>query len=156
MKVRHENENMQRLYTIEDLEDLLDYIPYEIWLKDKSGKHIYINQKGADKLGLKKENIIGKTDMDIRKSIPADSSAIAAAEALRTSLAKSEEPPSAKTIENRPGFHQNQTDKKCSCYFPPYYAYHSTGIFRCKVISCNHRKEGHAAACPSLEITFSS
>ena len=66
MKVRHENENMQRLYTIEDLEDLLDYIPYEIWLKDKSGKHIYINQKGADKLGLKKENIIGKTDMDIR------------------------------------------------------------------------------------------
>lgn len=58
--------NIQRLYTIEDLENLLEYVPYEIWLKDKDGRHVYINQKGADKLGLKKEDIIGKTDMEIR------------------------------------------------------------------------------------------
>lgn len=59
-------QNKQRLYTIEDLESLLEYLPYEIWLKDKYGKHVYINQKGANKLGLKKEDIIGKTDMEIR------------------------------------------------------------------------------------------
>ena len=27
----------KRLYTIEDLEQLLEYIPYEFWLKDKEG-----------------------------------------------------------------------------------------------------------------------
>nr|WP_317331926.1 PAS domain S-box protein [uncultured Romboutsia sp.] len=59
-------QNRQRLYTIEDLENLLEYIPYEIWLKDKDGRHVYINQRGANKLGLKKEDIIGKTDMEIR------------------------------------------------------------------------------------------
>ena len=62
-------ESKKRLYTIEDLESLLDYIPYEIWLKDKDGKHIYINQKGAEKLGLNKENVIGKTDVEIRNEI---------------------------------------------------------------------------------------
>ena len=59
-------QNRQRLYTIEDLENLLEYVPYEIWLKDKDGRHVYINLKGANKLGLKKEDIIGKTDMEIR------------------------------------------------------------------------------------------
>ena len=59
-------QNRERLYTIEDLENLLEYVPYEIWLKDKEGRHVYINQKGANKLGLKKEDIIGKTDMEIR------------------------------------------------------------------------------------------
>ena len=58
--------NRERLYTIEDLEELLEYIPYETWLKDKDGKYIYINKKGANKLGLKIEDIIGKTDMEIR------------------------------------------------------------------------------------------
>ena len=54
------------LYTREDLENLLEYMPYEIWLKDKDGKHVYINQKGADEIGLKKEDIIGKTDKELR------------------------------------------------------------------------------------------
>ena len=27
-------QNRERLYTIEDLENLLEYVPYEIWLKD--------------------------------------------------------------------------------------------------------------------------
>ena len=64
MGIKHQDK--ERLYTIEDLENLLEYIPYEIWLKDKEGRHVYINKKGADKLGLKKEHIIGKTDMEIR------------------------------------------------------------------------------------------
>jgi len=56
----------EKLYSIEDLEKLLENIPYEIWLKDKDGKHVYINKKGADSLGLKKEDIIGKTDTELR------------------------------------------------------------------------------------------
>ena len=56
----------EKLYSIEDLEKLLENIPYEIWLKDKDGKHVYINKKGADTLGLKKEDIIGKTDTELR------------------------------------------------------------------------------------------
>ena len=56
----------ERLYTIEDLEKLLESIPYEIWLKDKDGKHVYINKKGADEIGLTKEEIIGKTDKELR------------------------------------------------------------------------------------------
>ena len=59
-------QDKERLYTIEDLESLLEYLPYEIWLKDKDNRHVYINKMGADKLGLKKEDIIGKTDRQIR------------------------------------------------------------------------------------------
>ncbi len=43
-----------RNYTIEDLEALLDKLPYQVWLKDKDGKHIYINKLGAENIGLKK------------------------------------------------------------------------------------------------------
>ena len=55
-----------RNYTIEDLEDILDKLPYQVWLKDKDGKHIYINKLGADKIGLSKMDIIGKSDYEIR------------------------------------------------------------------------------------------
>ena len=61
-------QNRQRLYTIEDLENLLEYVPYEIWLKDKDGRHVYINQKGANKLGLKKEDILKHIANDIKKN----------------------------------------------------------------------------------------
>ena len=49
-------QNRERLYTIEDLENLLEYVPYEIWLKDKEGRHVYINQKGANKLISKSQH----------------------------------------------------------------------------------------------------
>ncbi len=55
----------QRLYTIEDLECVLEQIPYEVRIKDKEGRHIYINQRGMNKIGLQKDEIIGKTDEDI-------------------------------------------------------------------------------------------
>ena len=55
-----------RNYTIEDLEALLDKLPYQVWLKDKEGKHIYINKLGAENIGLSKEDIIGKSDYEIR------------------------------------------------------------------------------------------
>lgn len=56
----------ERLYTIEDLENLLDSIPYEIWMKDSEGKHIYVNKLACEKIGLPKEEIMGKTDYDFR------------------------------------------------------------------------------------------
>ena len=55
-----------RDYTIEDLEELLDKIPYELWIKDENGRHKYINKIGAERMGLKKEDIIGKTDFEFR------------------------------------------------------------------------------------------
>ena len=55
-----------RGYSIEDLEAILDEIPYEVWLKDKDGKHVYINERARTALGLKKEEIIGKTELEIR------------------------------------------------------------------------------------------
>lgn len=62
----------KREYTIENLEELLDNLPYEIWMKDKEGKHIYINKLGAENVGLSKEDIIGKTDYEIRPVYIAD------------------------------------------------------------------------------------
>lgn len=62
----------ERKYTIENLEELLDNLPYEVWMKDKEGKHIYINKLGAESVGLSKEDIIGKTDHEIRPSFVAD------------------------------------------------------------------------------------
>lgn len=64
--MRNEGCSNNRGYTIEDLENILDNIPYQIWLKDSEGKHIYMNKLGAESLGLSKEDIIGKTDYEIR------------------------------------------------------------------------------------------
>lgn len=61
-----------RLYSIEDLEGILDKLPYEIWIKDKYGKHIYINELGAQKAGLSKDEIIGKTDFEFRNKYIAE------------------------------------------------------------------------------------
>lgn len=41
-------------------------------MKDKEGKHIYINKLGAENVGLSKEDIIGKTDHEIRPVYIAD------------------------------------------------------------------------------------
>lgn len=62
----------KRGYTIENLEELLDNLPYEIWLKNKEGKHIYINKLGAENIGLSKDDIIGKTDHELRPKCMAD------------------------------------------------------------------------------------
>lgn len=56
----------KRNYTIEDLEELLDKIPYEIFIKDTNGIYQYVNSATEKKLGIKKEEIIGKNDYDIR------------------------------------------------------------------------------------------
>ena len=56
----------KRNYTVEDLEELLDKIPYEIFIKDTNGIYQYVNLATEKKLGIKKEEIIGKNDYDIR------------------------------------------------------------------------------------------
>ena len=65
--------NERRTYTIEDLEELLDNIPYEVWIKDKEGRYKYINKISAERMGFNKEDIIGKTDYDFRPSEMAES-----------------------------------------------------------------------------------
>ena len=60
-------EKITRNYTIEDLEEILDKLPYQIWLKDDKKRYIYINKLGAEKLGLSKEQIIGKSDYEFRE-----------------------------------------------------------------------------------------
>lgn len=64
MKVN--KDKVKRSYTIEDLEQLLDNIPYEVYLKDLNGKYLYANKACADRVDLKKEEIIGRKDRDFR------------------------------------------------------------------------------------------
>jgi PAS domain S-box-containing protein len=47
------------------LKDLMDFIPDVIYFKDKQGRLIMVNQAHAKGLGLKPEEVIGKTDFDI-------------------------------------------------------------------------------------------
>ncbi|WP_302783159.1 sensor histidine kinase [Clostridium saudiense] len=56
----------KRLYTIEDLETILDSLPCSIYIKDKEGKYIYTNKFAADISALEKDSIIGKTDFDLK------------------------------------------------------------------------------------------
>lgn len=49
-------------YTIEDLENLIDNIPYGVWIKGEDKKFKYANKSFSEKFGRSKENIIGKTD----------------------------------------------------------------------------------------------
>ena len=57
---------IKREYTIEELEELLDSIPYEVWIKGKDGRYKYINNISAEKMGVNKEEVIGKTDYELR------------------------------------------------------------------------------------------
>lgn len=56
---------MGSCYTKEDLEVLLDNIPYSAWIKDSNNKYIYVNEEYAHILGEVKENIVGKQDSDL-------------------------------------------------------------------------------------------
>lgn len=57
---------VEKGYTIEDLEELLDSVPYEVWIKGKDGVYKYINSISAEKMGFNKEEVIGKTDYELR------------------------------------------------------------------------------------------
>ena len=51
-------------YSKEDLEMLLDTLPYGMWMKDILGKYIYVNTTHAEIFGIDKESIIGYHDSD--------------------------------------------------------------------------------------------
>jgi PAS domain S-box-containing protein len=47
------------------LSDLMDYVPDVIYFKDKKGRFVMVNQAHARGLGLKPEQLVGKTDFDL-------------------------------------------------------------------------------------------
>lgn len=57
-----------RLYTIEDLETILDNLPCSVFIKDSEGKYIYTNKFAANISGLEKYQIIGKSDFDLKNN----------------------------------------------------------------------------------------
>lgn len=61
----YERNEKKRQYTLEDLEDLLDSIPYEVWIKGEDGKYKYVNNSYSQKIGVNKEEIIGKNDYEL-------------------------------------------------------------------------------------------
>jgi PAS domain S-box-containing protein len=56
-------QNLQYKYSL--LSDLMDRIPDVIYFKDRQGRLIMVNQAHAKGLGLKPEDVIGKTDFDL-------------------------------------------------------------------------------------------
>lgn len=53
------------LLHITRLEAIIDSLPFDVWLKDKDGKYVIVNQNVAKDTGLPKEEIIGKDDYDL-------------------------------------------------------------------------------------------
>lgn len=53
-------------YTVNYLKELIDNIPYTVWIKDSNGIYNYVNKSYAEVTGMKPEDIIGKNDYEIR------------------------------------------------------------------------------------------
>ncbi|MEE8317741.1 MAG: PAS domain S-box protein, partial [Candidatus Omnitrophota bacterium] len=51
-------------YRYKLLSELMDYIPDVIYFKDKNGRLLMVNQAHAKGLGLKPDQVVGKTDFD--------------------------------------------------------------------------------------------
>ena len=47
------------------LETIIDSLPFDVWYKDSEGRYLVVNQSLADYLGKTKEEILGKTDLDL-------------------------------------------------------------------------------------------
>ena len=58
--------NYKKEYTLEDLKYLIDNIPYALWLKGSDGIYKYVNKYYAELTNMNVEDIIGKSDYDIR------------------------------------------------------------------------------------------
>ena len=53
------------LLHINRLEAIIDSLPFDVWMKDKDGQYLIVNQNVADDTGLSKGQITGKTDFDL-------------------------------------------------------------------------------------------
>ena len=79
---------MASCYTKEDLEILLDNIPYSAWIKDDNNTYVYVNKEYADIIGKVQEDIIGKQDIDIWPSNQCKEYRDSDAEVIRTRMPK--------------------------------------------------------------------
>ncbi|NFO75817.1 PAS domain-containing sensor histidine kinase, partial [Clostridium botulinum] len=57
----------KREYTIEDLENLLDNIPYMVSIKDENGRYKYTNKLASEKLSLEKKKLDFKDKVELNK-----------------------------------------------------------------------------------------
>lgn len=60
------------LLHITHLEAIIDSLPFDVWMKDKDGKYLIVNQSVCDDVGISKEEIVGKNDYDLYDKTDAD------------------------------------------------------------------------------------
>ncbi|WP_242984706.1 PAS domain S-box protein [Clostridium taeniosporum] len=56
----------KREYTIEDLEKLLDSLPYRIWIKDEEGRYKYTNRLANETLELEDKNFFMEQTLNVK------------------------------------------------------------------------------------------
>ena len=54
------------------LRTLIDTLPWWVWLKDTSSRYLAVNQAAADTCGLSADDLVGKSDLDLRPRELAD------------------------------------------------------------------------------------
>lgn len=59
------NNNINREYRLEDLENLLDNVPYAAWIKDEFREYSYVNKYFSEMINIPKDEIIGKVDAEL-------------------------------------------------------------------------------------------
>jgi diguanylate cyclase (GGDEF)-like protein/PAS domain S-box-containing protein len=60
------------LQYITRLEAIIDSLPFDVWMKDKAGKYLIVNQNVSNDIGISKEDIVGKSDYDLYDKADAD------------------------------------------------------------------------------------
>ena len=63
-------------YDLEDLEKLMDNIPYALWLKDENNVYKYVNKSFLNSFNIKKEDVLGKEKINSRNEFDTDRSSI--------------------------------------------------------------------------------
>lgn len=53
------------LLHIARLEAIIDSLPFDVWMKNRDGQYLVVNQNVADDIGLSKEAVVGKTDYEL-------------------------------------------------------------------------------------------
>ena len=76
------------LLHITRLEAVIDSLPFDVWMKDKEGNYLIVNQNVSNDLGLPKERIIGCNDYDLYDRQAADVYASSDKEALEGRLSE--------------------------------------------------------------------
>ncbi|QOX62129.1 diguanylate cyclase [Anoxybacterium hadale] len=67
------NTKEELLLHIKRLEMLLDSLPFDVWMKDREGRYLYANKSISDDTGIPKDEIVGKSAIDLYEKVEADS-----------------------------------------------------------------------------------